>query len=270
MSPELYQQIQAQGGAVDLSDRAKFHLTGGDRIRYLNGQVTNDVRPARERETIYACVTDLKGRIVGDVFIHGKGDALLLDAEPDLRDVLGPRLERYIIADDAELTDIMEEWQLWHVFGAAVAGFDPALKSTRLGIAGIDLWGAAESPAPNLSCPVLSAEDFETFRILQGIPRYPHELNTDTFPPEAGLDERAMSYTKGCYIGQEILSRIKTTGKMPRTLVQVRSETPVSPGTEWLVDGKVVGQVTSVAQHPVDGTYVCLGYVKQGTDVEKL
>ena len=100
MSPDLFQQIESSGGRVNLSARAKFRLTGGDRVRYLNGQVTNDVRPASPRQTIYACVTDLKGRIVGDVFVHSGGDSLLLDAEADLREVLGPRLERYIIADD--------------------------------------------------------------------------------------------------------------------------------------------------------------------------
>ena len=279
MTPDLFQQIEAGGGWVDLSTRAKFRLTGGDRVRYLNGQVTNDVRPAGPRTTIYACVTDLKGRIVGDVFIHAGDDSLVLDAEADLREVLGPRLERYIIADDVELTDVTDDWQLWHAFGVAaeslVAGAWTAvegariLASTRLGRPGFDLWVPAAATMPEGLGPVLSAEDFETYRILQGIPRYPNELNADAFPPEAGLDDRAMSYTKGCYIGQEILSRIRTTGKMPRTLIQRTSETLVEPKAPWVIDGKPVGSVTSVAKHP-DGGFVCLGYVRQGTDVSQL
>lgn len=273
MTPEIYRQIEAGGGVINLSRRAKFRLTGNDRVRYLNGQVTNDVRPANSRETIYACVTDLKGRIVGDVFVHAEEGSLVLDAEADLREVLGPRLERYIIADDVELTDITDEWQLWHVFGPAAANPVPdalCLSSQRLGIAGLDVWLPAGAPQPTFSAPELSPEDFESYRILLGIPRYPNELNVEAFPPEAGLDERAMSYTKGCYIGQEILSRIRTTGKMPRTLVQWSSEAPVSPGTAWTVDGRTIGHITSVTPHPQDGRFVCLGYVRQGTDIEKL
>lgn len=273
MSPDLFQQIESGGGRVNLSTRAKFRLTGSDRVRYLNGQVTNDVRPAGPHQTIYACVTDLKGRIVGDVYIHSDGDSLLLDAEEDLREVLGPRLERYIIADDVELTDVTEEWQLWHVFGAATHTLPTeaqALACDRLGVPGIDLWLPSGAAIPPSAGPELSAGDFETYRILRGIPRYPNELNTDTFPPEAGLDNRAMSYTKGCYIGQEILSRIRTTGKMPRTLLQWTSSVDLAPGAQWVSESKDVGTITSVAKHPVNGTCICLGYVRQGTEPDRI
>ena len=118
MTADVFQAISTQGAAVNLSSRAKFRLTGGDRIRYLNGQVTNDVRRVKTDATLYACVTDVKGRIAGDVFIHATDDALFLNAEPGLRETLGLRLERYIVADDAELTDVTDEWQLWHVWGS--------------------------------------------------------------------------------------------------------------------------------------------------------
>jgi folate-binding protein YgfZ len=269
MTPELFQQLEAHGGIVDLSSRAKFRLSGGDRVRYLNGQVTNDVRTASAERTLYACVTDLKGKIVGDIHVHAGTDCLLLDAEPDLREVLGPRLERYIIADDAELTDITDEWQLWHVFGEAAANLDAAgatlVKADRLGREGLDLWLPASSSKPQASSPILSAEDFETYRILRGIPRYPNELNADTFPPEAGLDACAMSYTKGCYIGQEILSRIRTTGKMPRTLIRWTAEGAVKQGDEVLLGDKVIGTIASVATHPITQLTTGLAYVRQGT-----
>jgi folate-binding Fe-S cluster repair protein YgfZ len=103
MPPELYQQIITHGAAVNLSSHAKFRLTGADRVRYLNGQVTNDVRRARPDETLHACVTDAKGRIAADIRLHAQSDALLLDAEPGLRESLGMRLERYIVADDPAL-----------------------------------------------------------------------------------------------------------------------------------------------------------------------
>ena len=117
MDAELYQSLLAKGGCVDLSARAKWRLSGADRVRYLNGQVTNDVRTARADEALYACVTNVKGRIEGDVFIHAEGDSLILDAPEALRESLGMRLEKYIIADDAVLEDITDEWRLWHVIG---------------------------------------------------------------------------------------------------------------------------------------------------------
>lgn len=259
MTAETFQDIAQNGAAANLSARAKFRLTGNDRIRYLNGQVTNDVRRASAQSTLYACVTDAKGRIAGDVFIHAREDALLLDAEPDLRESLGLRLERYIVADDAELTDVSDEWQLWHVWGD---NMPQGIQSSRFGREGVDVWvpvGTTFEPG----CQSLTDEDLETWRILQKVPRWPHELNAETFPPEAGLEARAMDFFKGCYIGQEVLSRIKTTGKMPREMIAFETEAAVHVGDEIWTD-KAVGTVTSVTTHPVTGFTVGLGMVRQG------
>ncbi|MCF7789547.1 MAG: hypothetical protein K9N47_25715 [Prosthecobacter sp.] len=298
MTPELFQQITTHGAAVNLSSRAKFRLTGADRVRYLNGQVTNDVRRVKPDETLYACVTDVKGRIAADVQVHALDDSLLLDAEPDLREPLGMRLERYIVADDVELTDVTEEWQLWHFWsdagiaslrspsGQPAAGdlrFAPVLarndsshfkqepphhllRAARFGSAGFDLWLPASANAPtfNPDSAILSDADLETWRILQQIPRWPHELNAETFPPEAGLESKAMDFSKGCYIGQEVLSRIKTTGKMPREMIAFESDVAVIPGEE-LWHEKLVGKVTSVTQHPATGRTIGLAMIRQGT-----
>lgn len=270
MNAKRYLEIQSEGGVVNFSNRAKFRLTGGDRVRYLNGQLTNDVRLAIEKKcAIYACVTDIKGRIVGDVYVRDSEEegALYLDAVTDLREVLGPRLERYIIADDVELMDVTEDWQLWHFFGKASAGRTEGVEAMRLGCSGRDVWLPRGASAPSSDGLVLTSNEVEQWRILQGIPQYPQELAGEVFPPEAGLDERAMSYTKGCYIGQEILSRIRTTGKMPRRLVRWSSNDSnhgISPGDEWVpISGAGrVGQVTSVTEDPITGRGAGLGYVK--------
>ncbi|OYW75266.1 MAG: hypothetical protein B7Z37_14015 [Verrucomicrobia bacterium 12-59-8] len=270
MTAELFQQITAHGAAVNLSSRAKFRLTGADRVRYLNGQVTNDVRRVKADETLYACVTDVKGRIAADVRVHARDDALLLDAEPDLREPLGMRLERYIVADDVELTDVTEDWQLWHFWGGAgtPAGMESPhhlLRSARYGVEGLDLWLPASANAPTFdSLPLLSDADLDTWRILQKIPRWPHELNAETFPPEAGLENKAMDFSKGCYIGQEVLSRIKTTSKMPREMIAFESDVVVNAGDE-LWHEKALGKVTSVTQHPATGLTIGLAMVRQGT-----
>jgi folate-binding protein YgfZ len=125
----------------------------------------------------------------------------------------------------------------------------------------------------------MSSDDWEALRILKGVPRWPHEINSEAFPQESGLEACAMSFTKGCYIGQEILSRIKLTGKMPRRLVgvQVRDLAQESPklapaSAPWILyDGsqtppKAVGEITSITHHPVLDRPVGLAYVRQGLE----
>lgn len=266
MTAQLFHQITTSGAVVNLSASAKLQLRGTDRVRYLNGQVTNNVLRASSVETVYACVTDVKGRISGDVFIHSAADTLLLDAAIELREPLALRLDRYIVADDVELADVTEDWQIWHAFSGddtseTLAG---ALSSNRFGKGGFDCWLPTSAPPPSFeSKPVLSGPEAETWRILQKVPRWPNELNADTFPPEAGLMDRAMDFTKGCYIGQEVLSRIKTTGKMPREMIAFASDGDVNVGDEIHAD-KVVGKVTSAARHPVTGQTIGLGMVRQG------
>lgn len=285
MSPDVLHAVEKNGAILDLSSRAKLQLTGTDRVRYLNGQVTNDVRHATRQEAVYACVTNVKGRIEADVFLHvaPNGEGFLLDAEPDLRDFILLRLEKYIIADDAILTDVTEEWNLLHGFGPACSVLETwasensaqvhRIAAARLGEPGMDYWFPSSLAMPDLS-GVLSPGDGETLRILRGIPRWPQELNTDAFPQEAGLESRAMDFSKGCYIGQEILSRIKTTGKMPRTLISWRaadSSAPLNPGQlplPLLIRDEhsalhEVGVMTSAVRHPSLDCWVGLGYVRQ-------
>lgn len=287
MTRERFEEISQEGGLVSLGARSKWFLRGADRVRYLNGQVTNNVKTATDSRSIYACVTNVKGRVEGDVFIHssvtGDGPVLVVDAEPGLRDSLGVRLERYIIADDVELLDVSDEWQLWHAFGARATQFQemalPAgahrTAAWRFGQEGVDLWwpvAAGEPPLAQAFGTPLTAEELETWRICAGVPRWPDELNAEMFPPEAGLQDRGMDYAKGCYIGQEILSRIKTTGKMPQCLVRLQgrgeADAPLTTGALLFhpkEDGTVakVGHVTSACRHPVHGHPAGLAYVKQ-------
>ena len=291
MTPELWREIEARGACVDLSDRAKFRLTGADRVRYLNGQVTNDVRKATSNNALHACVTNAKGRIEADIFIHvsqAAAEGLWVDAAAAVREALFTRLDRYIVADEVELTDVTEEWRLWHVFGKAAetvqgkAGTDGVLKAMRLGEPGADVWLPASASTPDFATefPVLSADDAETLRIIRGIPCWPQELNDGTFPQEAGIEATTMDFKKGCYIGQEVLSRIKTTGKMPRHLVRFSMEglpenpaRPDLPGPDvsgWklcIPEGgslKTIGSVSSAAWHPALDHITGLGYVRQG------
>lgn len=270
MTTALYQTVRDAGAWLPLSGRAKWKLSGADRVRYLNGQVTQDVRQADARRALYACVTNLKGKIEADIFIHAApdGESLLLDADASLRQSLGLRLERYIIADDAVLEDVTEDWQLWHRIGpeapGAAEGGHVITNSLRFALAGHDLWLPAGQPAPATGS-VLSPEDAETLRVIRQVPAFPNELNSDTFPQEAGLETAAMSFSKGCYIGQEILSRIKTTGKMPRQMVAWTSESLLAAGAALTdADGRETGQITSAAASPEGTGSVGLAMVRQG------
>ena len=289
MTRERFEQVAADGAWADLSGRAKWRVSGGDRVRYVNGQVTNDVRRATGGQAVYAMVTDAKGRIVGDVFIREApdGQALLLDAEAGLREVLGARLERYIVADDVEIEDVTEGWCLWHRFGsAAEEGVDDAkggmageagfcARASRFGVEGMDVWvpTGEDGQRPDTAAPVLDDGEVEALRILRGIPRWPAELGEGTFPPEAGLEERAMDFAKGCYIGQEILSRMRTTGKYPRKLVRweaADAEVMVVAGEQMFGQGEggtwhAAGRITSATVDPVSMKRTGLGFVKQGT-----
>jgi folate-binding protein YgfZ len=212
-----------------------------------------------------------------------------LDTEPILRETLAARLEKYIIADDVTLEDVTEEFGLFHLVdpnspsdavrasATAVSSKNAGrflIESTRFGIAGIDLWFPAnetEAAKEELKLSPLDAASVENFRIERGIARWPNELSENVIPQEAGLDERAISYTKGCYLGQEIVSRIKSVGHVNRHL---RGLMPADNFSLQLGDKlrsgqephKEIGNITSVGWSSSAGRPIALGYVRRGFD----
>lgn len=253
--------------AIELGPRTVLQLSGADRQRYLNGQVSNDVRKLDGENSIAACVTTIKGKLDALVRIIEHGDAYLIESEPELRESLFARLDRYIIADDCELADLSDEWRVIHLLGGAAGGADGLVSrsSERFGQPGIDLWLPAGEPLPS-GLEILSAEAAESLRIRNGVPMWGRELTPDTLPAEAGLDVTAIDFHKGCYIGQEVISRIKSVGRVNRKLACLRVVGEVSPGEELcagmrLIDGDAqVGALTSVAGHEA------LGFVKRDHD----
>ena len=113
----------------DLSPRVKLRVTGADRIRFLNGQITNDIRKASETRAIEACVLNAKGKMEAHLFVHPQGDSFLIDADPALGSVLQARLERYVIADDVQIEDITGQFSIFHLLGSA----DTAIFPVRFG-----------------------------------------------------------------------------------------------------------------------------------------
>jgi folate-binding protein YgfZ len=276
---ELYAAIKRCGGVADLSNRAKFRLTGADRIRYLNGQITNDLRKLPPHGSLYACVTTAKGRMCGDLFITAGPDHLLIDAEASLRESMAARLGRYIVADDVVLEDVTDEVQLLHCYNLA----EPPLaetgevwvrRSNRFGAHGWDVIAPAAQPAPvPVDLPVIDEPMREVLRIEAGVPRWGFELGEETLPPEAGLDRTAVDFHKGCYIGQEVISRIESVGHVNRTLsgfIAAGADPDSLPGAELFLDERSAGILTSAAFSFGLETPIALGYLKRGIDAASL
>jgi tRNA-modifying protein YgfZ len=261
---------------IDLSDRAKLRVTGPDRIRFLNGQLTNDIVNLQPGISVYACALSAKGKLCGDVFVTPLKDALLLDYALALRDSIPARLEKYLIADEVELEDVTEEFALFHLTGVelpdAILPEGTVTISDRFAADGKDLLlqAALKNVVPKLiNDTPLADSKLEEFRIEQGIPYWGTELSEETIPNEAGLDKRAVSYTKGCYLGQEIISRLKSLGHVNRHLrgIRLTSGSDLQPGDKLAAeDGKQIGSVTSACKSDRLSSWIGLGYLRRGFD----
>ena len=279
---DRYRRFLEVGGVADLSDRVKLRLTGADRVRYLNGQVTANVQKLAPGEVRPACVTTAKGRLCADIFVHATADALFVDADAAVRETLPPRLERYIISDDATLDDVSEEFRLLHLLGAAMdhpgicerAAFSSRVN--RFGRTGLDVWLAAADLAPlSASFPILDEPILESLRLEAGIPRWGRELDENTLPPEAGLERTHIDYAKGCYIGQEVISRLKSIGHVNRRLAGfvAMENGALQPGLRLFApdnDAAEIGTLTSAAWSFALEKPVALGYLKRGSPMGEL
>jgi folate-binding protein YgfZ len=285
MAP-AYRDFQVRGGVVDLSRRVKLAFTGADRVRYLQGQVTSNVQKLASGQTQPACVTTSKGKLCAEVMITAGIDVLSVDADETLRETLPARLGRYIIADDVTLEEFPAVTRLFHFLGekpqwvgvAEFGGPPPLLPSRRLGLPGWDWWtddatAAMLWPEIERRVVVLDQSLAELLRIEAGIPRWGRELDENTLPPEAGLDRTHIDYHKGCYIGQEVISRLKSVGHVNRQLTGFASVNgaPLTSGAQLFAPGdRPVGVLTSTAESFALEKPIALGYLKRGSPTGEL
>jgi len=290
-------------GVLDLSFRSRLCVTGADRVRFLHGQVTNDVKRLQVGEGCYAALVTAKGRLESDMNIFCLADELLLDFEPGMSERVSRRLERYIVADDVQLVEVASSYGLLSVQGpqaedaarelglfqslpAERLHFGQLTDSTlgeiyivnqpRLGTKGFDLFVPLETLAAivrKLLAGVRASggracgwQAFEIARIEAGIPRFGADMGDANFPQECGIEAQAVSYTKGCYVGQEVLNRIHTIGRVNRQLRGLRlsdglKELPVR-GDKLFYQGKEVGWTTSALASPTLNANIALAYVR--------
>jgi folate-binding protein YgfZ len=252
---------------IDGGSPAVLEFSGPDAVRYLNGQVTQDVRRVeRENICLPACVTDAKGRFQFRVWISKtSGGAIRVDGPAESMEELEQRLTRYLIADDVEVGNPTGRERLWHVIGGDVSL--GGIPSSRWGESGKDLWLPAEQKPEGISNPhILAGEALDAWRIARRVPVAGRELVPGVFPAEVGLDGSDVSFHKGCYIGQEVISRIKSVGKVNRTLA-LFAVTYSFPVGRWEIltdDGVSAGEVTSISPVAENGRRLFLAMVKRG------
>ncbi len=285
-------------GVLDLSCRSRLCLAGADRVKFLQGQVTNDVQRLRVGEGCYAALVNAKGKMHSDLNIFRLTDELLLDFEPGYSANVAARLDKYIITEDVQVLDAAPHYGLLSAQGPRAAeavtalGLDWQLPEkpltfatlddgtlgrlylmshARTGTAGFDLFipvaslGAAfdklVAAAKILGGRACGWDALEVARIEAGIPRFGQDMDETNLPPEAGIESRAISYSKGCYIGQEVIARIRTYGQVAKSLRGLRLPAGLAPlpvkGDKLFADGKEVGHITSA----VAG--FALGYVRK-------
>jgi folate-binding protein YgfZ len=287
-------RVLAEGcGLLDRSERGKLALTGAGAVEFLNGQVTNELSTLAPGEGCYAAFLTHKGKMLGDLRIlavpsqqHDAAIELLLDTERSALQELFDMIRRFKIGYQVELHKRTIERGLLSLIGpgaqdvAGVPGLGPAEHSNASvqldGISalavrtdvGVDLLceaadTAALSAALQARGAVPIAEDTaECLRIERGRPRYGVDLDDSAIPQEAGLNERAVSFTKGCYVGQETVARLFYKGKPNRHLRGLRLSAPVAGGEQLRLGERVVGHVGSTTVSPTFGA-IALALVRR-------
>ncbi len=300
--------LRAGCGVYDLGFRAKIALGGKDRVRWLNGMVSNNIRDLAAGHGVYAFILNPQGHILGDLNAYNRGETLLVDTDRSQAEKILAIFRKYIIMDKVEVSDLSEQLTALGVSGPkardvlAACGFElPELVAlpagdiqlhdkkwrgvdctlVRSGENSYEIW-LAPGEVRNLwdaltaagATPV-GAEALETHRILSGVPLYGVDIRERELPQETE-QARALSFTKGCYIGQEIVERIRARGNVHRmfTGFVVENGAPVVPGSKIVARDaaaaeKEVGEVTSVASPPGErapgesGRSVALGYIRR-------
>ena len=287
-----YRALTESAGWLDLSRRGRLCLLGADREKFLHGQVTNDILKLRTGQGTCAALVNAKGRIESDLFVYKLADELLLDFEPGLTEKIAERLEHYVIAEDVQIVDVSPHFGLLSLQGPASvpiaqkAGFEiPSerlswvqsgeiyvIKNSRLGSGGFDFFVPVEalpevvSRLESSGALRINEAAAEQVRIEQGIPRFGIDMDETNLAPETGLERYAISYAKGCYIGQEIIARVRTYGQVAKALrvLRMAGDGPCpAKGARLFHEGKEVGVVTSFTASPKWGGRAGLGYLRK-------
>ena len=286
-SADAFAAMEEGCAIVDRSERGKLALTGGEAKEFLQGQVTNDVEALVPGEGCYAAFLTHKGKMLGDLRVIATGDELLLVCERAALQALFDQIRRGAIGWDAELHKRTLQHGLLSVIGpharAVVPGADALPVDEHASVAseiagvrvllvvtdlGVDVVCPAEDTArvqdALLAAGAVAVDEAaaEIVRVESGRPRYGLDVDDTTIPQEAGLNDRAVSFEKGCYVGQETVARLYFRGKPNRHLRGLRLSEPVEPGAPLRLGDREVGKVGTVALSPRYGV-IALAIVRR-------
>jgi aminomethyltransferase len=284
-----YEALRHGAALMDLSARGRIVARGRDRARLLHAITSNEVKKMTPGAGCYAFLLNPQGRIQADLCLFCLDDHFLIDTEPELREKVHLHIKRYIIADQVELEDVTAGTAAIGLEGPGAAAILAALgapvpgddyRHAAWGDATVAAVTATGQPGVRIFCPAekaaamvhqleaagavaASLEDARLVRIENGKPRYGEDIRETSLPQET-QQMHAVSFNKGCYLGQEIVERIRAQGRVNKKLMRVVLEGGEVPaaGTKTTVDG-AEAEVTSAVVSPASGEVVALAYVRQ-------
>jgi folate-binding protein YgfZ len=292
-------------GIYDLGFRARLSLTGSDRVRWLNGMVTNNIRDLAVGHGAYAFLLNPQGRILGDMFVYNQGEALVVDTDRSQVEKIVATFDHYIIMDDVELTNVSEKQTALGLTGpksrailnkagidvaelqplqtitpqcncdcgcvqcTVVRGEEAQQESYEIWLAPQDIHKTWQALLAAGATPV-GSEALEMQRIMAGIPLYGVDIRERDLPQETE-QMRALNFNKGCYVGQEIVERIRSRGNVHRKFTGFMAEgaAAIAAGDRIVSGEKEVGEITSLAvlDAPSGQRTIALGYIRREVGV---
>ncbi len=291
---EQYAALTAGAGLAELPGRTLLEIRGSDRVGFLHAFCTGDVKALAPGRGCEAFITSPQGKTLGHVLVLADADRLLLETSPGQAATLIAHFDRYILSEDVQFIDRSGEWSELLVAGSGAAPLVEQLAETKLPAAGPSLTHVQIAARPAVICrvPLLgpsslaivaarpdvpaiaerfaqsavrcAADAVEAVRLEAGFPLFGSDITPDNLPQEVGRDALAISFTKGCYLGQETVARIDALGHVNRKLVGLKfaGQTPPPAGTSLLASDKEVGHVTSAGWSPALNAPLALGYVR--------
>jgi aminomethyltransferase len=270
---EGYDALRGGAAWLDLSARGRITARGRDRTRLLHNITSNEVKKMRPGAGCYAFLLNPQGRIQADLCLLCFEDHFLIDTEPELREKVHQLIRRYIVADQVELEDATSQTAAIGVEGPLADSLRPpddcakapfsltGQPGYRIYCAAVEMTkivGQLEAAGARPATP----DDARVVRIENGKPRYGEDIRETSLPQET-QQMHAVSFTKGCYVGQEIVERIRTQGHVNRKLVrlEIDGSEPLASGARLMVDGQE-GEVTSSVYSPHFGKVIALAYVR--------
>jgi folate-binding protein YgfZ len=263
-------------GVVRLQDWTSLSVRGADRASFLHNLCTNDVRGLAVGDQCEAFFTDVKGKLIGHVVVFAQDDALALVTVPGQAERLIAHLDRYIIREDVQLVDVSAstEWSL--VLGPRSAEVVGSCSEGRVvfpcrQLGGMAFWTTNWDTKPEglghdtrAKPQAVGDAVWHAVRLESGWPLFGVDFDGSNLPQEVGRDDRAISFRKGCYLGQETVARIDALGHVNQRLATVKLAAETAPGDELTVGDKVVGRITSVGYSPRLQAWLGLAMVRRG------